>query len=322
MYSYVDMHCDTLLQTLHEGSGLLYENQGMQSLKLMQEAKQMCQFFAIYFPPRHEERIPPLPPDEAFFRILCENFHKEMKNHSDIIAVAHNYEEIMENWKKGLASAVLTVEDGRLVNEKMENLTYFYEQGVRAIALTWNFSNCFGYPNSKDCEVMERGLTTFGKEAITEMNRLGILIDVSHLSDGGFYDVAKLSQKPFIASHSNCRELTPHPRNLTDDMIRVLAEHGGVAGLNFCTEFVSSRGDRVCKAEDLAAHVLHMIKVGGEDCVGMGTDFDGIEGEFEIAHPTQMSLLFDTLEKKGITPRQLDKLTSKNVLRVIKEAMR
>lgn len=322
MYSYVDMHCDTLLQTLHGGSSLLYENDGMQSLKLMQEAKQMCQFFAIFFPPRQEKRNSPLLPDEEFFRILRDHFYHEIQKRHDFIAAAHNYNEIMENWKKGLSSAVLTVEDGRLVNKRMENLTYLYEQGVRAIALTWNFSNCFGYPNSKDIHIMNAGLTEFGKEAIAEMNRLGILIDVSHLSDGGFYDVAKLSNKPFIASHSNCRALTPHQRNMTDDMIRVLAEHGGVAGINFCPQFVGHSTDSKSRVEDLVAHILHLIEVGGEDCIGIGTDFDGVEGELEIVHPTQMSLLFDALERKGVTPRQLDKLASKNVLRVIKEAMR
>lgn len=322
MYSYVDMHCDTLLQTLHEGSSLLYENQGMQSLRLMQEAKQMCQFFAIFFPPRHEKRNPPLPSDEEFFRILCDHFYIELEKHQDIVAVAHNYNEIMENWKKGLSSAILTVEDGRIVDGRMEKLRYLYERGVRAIALTWNFSNCFGYPNSKDADIMGKGLTEFGKEALAEMNRLGIMIDVSHLSDGGFYDVAGLSKKPFIASHSNCRALTPHRRNMTDEMIRTLAECGGVAGLNFYSELINSRKDGVTSIEDLAAHVLHFIKVGGEDCIGIGTDFDGIENIPEIAHPTQMSLLFDALKKKGVTPRQLDKLASENVLRVIKEAMR
>lgn len=322
MYSYVDMHCDTLLRTLRADSGLLYDNDGMQSLKLMQEAKQMCQFFAVFFPPRREDMVPPMSPDEEFFRILCDNLHKEVEKHKDFIAIAHNYDEIKENWEKGLSSAVLTVEDGRLVNGSMETLQHFYNQGVCAIALTWNYSNCFGYPNSKDATVMEKGLTKFGKESIAEMNRLGILIDVSHLSDGGFYDVAALSRKPFIASRSNCRELTPHQRNLTDDMIRVLAEHGGVSGINFCPQFVGDSKEPVSRVEDLAAHVLHFIKVGGEDCVGIGTDFDGVEGELEISHPTQMSLLFETLEKKGVTPRQLDKLASGNVLRVIKEAMK
>lgn len=322
MYSYIDMHCDTLLQTLHKGSSLLYENEGMQSLKLMHEAKQMCQFFAIFFPPRQENKENPTPTDEEFFRILCRNFYEEIEKHPYTVAFAHNYDDIRKNWEKGLSSAILTVEDGRMVDGKMENLKMLYEQGVRAIALTWNFSNCFGYPNSEDKSIMQKGLTDFGKDALAEMNQRGILIDVSHLSDGGFYDVALLSKKPFIASHSNCRALTPHSRNMTDDMIRTLAEHGGVAGLNFYSEFVNSRRDGVTSVEDLVAHVMHFIKIGGEDCIGIGTDYDGIENVPEISNPTQMLLLFDALQKKGITPRQLDKLASKNVLRVIKEAMK
>lgn len=322
MYSYIDMHCDTLLQTLHKGSSLLYENEGMQSLKLMHEAKQMCQFFAIFFPPRQENKENPTPTDEEFFRILCRNFYEEIEKHPYTVAFAHNYDDIRKNWEKGLSSAILTVEDGRMVDGKMENLKMLYEQGVRAIALTWNFSNCFGYPNSEDKNIMQKGLTDFGKDALAEMNQRGILIDVSHLSDGGFYDVALLSKKPFIASHSNCRALTPHSRNMTDDMIRTLAEHGGVAGLNFYSEFVNSRRDGVTSVEDLVAHVMHFIKIGGEDCIGIGTDYDGIENVPEISNPTQMLLLFDALQKKGITPRQLDKLASKNVLRVIKEAMK
>ena len=322
MYSYIDMHCDTLLQTLHKGSSLLYENEGMQSLKLMHEAKQMCQFFAIFFPPRQENKENPTPTDEEFFRILCRNFYEEIEKHPYTVAFAHNYDDIRKNWEKGLSSAILTVEDGRMVDGKMENLKMLYEQGVRAIALTWNFSNCFGYPNSEDKSIMQKGLTDFGKDALAEMNQRGILIDVSHLSDGGFYDVALLSKKPFIASHSNCRALTPHSRNMTDDMIRTLAEHGGVAGLNFYSEFVNSRRDGVTSVEDLVAHVMRFIKIGGEDCIGIGTDFDGIENVPNISNPTQMPLLFDALQKKGITPRQLDKLASKNVLRVIKEAMK
>lgn len=108
-------------------------------------------------------------------------------------------------------SAVLTMEDGRMVNGEMEKLEYLYEEGVRAISLTWNGANCFGFPNSREKEIMEAGLTSFGKEALERMNELGILIDVSHLSDGGFYDVARISKKPFAATHSNCRALTPIP---------------------------------------------------------------------------------------------------------------
>lgn len=202
----------------------------------------------------------------------------------------------------------------------MENLYKLYDAGVRAIALTWNFANCFGYPNFPKEEYRNQGLTEFGKLAVEEMNRLGMMIDVSHLSDGGFYDVAKISRKPFIASHSDCRAVTDHPRNLTDDMIRLLAEKGGVAGINFAPDFAGtgSKSDE-CQIEDLVRHVLHFIRTGGEDCVGIGTDFDGVFGNLEIDEPAKMDHLFDALKKVGITERQLDKIASENVLRVIKK---
>ena len=135
-------------------------------------------------------------------------------------------------------------------------------------------------------------------------------------------DVARYSMKPFIASHSNCRELTAHPRNLTDEMIRILSEKGGVAGLNFCPDFVVPRGAQPDSTVGyLASHVLYMLKVGGEDCIALGTDFDGVGGHLEISHPTQMERLFDALHKKGLTQRQLDKFASGNVLRVMRECI-
>ena len=325
MYSYIDMHCDTLLQTLHKGSSLLYENEGMQSLKLMHEAKQMCQFFAIFFPPRQENKENPTPTDEEFFRILCRNFYEEIEKHPYTVAFAHNYDDIRKNWEKGLSSAILTVEDGRMVDGKMENLKMLYEQGVRAIALTWNFSNCFGYPNSEDKSIMQKGLTDFGKDALAEMNQRGILIDVSHLSDGGFYNVAEHARdvgKPFVASHSNCRVLSPATRNLTDEMIRILADCGGVAGLNFEPTFLNEdRSDTLSRVERMCDHILHLIDKGGVECVGIGTDFDGIGGQFEICDCTGMPRLFDALHARGLSWDVIEKIAYENVARVIREAL-
>lgn len=323
-YPYIDMHCDTLLRTYREEPERLYDGRdGMQGFRLMQEAGQMCQFFAVFFPPKERKQQPPLPPtDEEFFDRLCSTLKEQVSLHRDIIASATNAKEITENWKNGLASAFLTIEDGRMVNGKMENLQKLYDAGVRAIGLTWNYSNCFGFPNSTDPEIMKKGLTDFGISAIEEMNRLGIMVDVSHLSDGGFYDVAQLSKKPFIASHSNCRELTSHPRNLTDGMIRLLAAKGGIMGLNLYSEFVAPDGAKPeSRIEYLVAHVLHMFHVGGEDSIGIGTDFDGIDGQLDIDKPIEMELLFDALHKKGLTERQMDKFAYGNALRVIKENM-
>ena len=355
MYPYIDMHCDSLLRVLEQGERSLYDGEGMLSIEKMVSVGQMCQFFAVFFRPEWQGK------DEAkdlsyernkghgrdkdmyYFKRLRNALYEQVKSHNDIIAMAHNYDEIRANRADGRASAVLAVEDGRMVQGSMESLQDLYEAGVRSMALTWNHANCFGYPNSKKTEIMRKGLTYFGKEAVEEMNRLGMLIDVSHLSDGGFWDVAFLSEKPFIASHSNCRSLTPHPRNLSDDMIVCLAQKGGVAGVNFYPLFTTGRKygaealekkEVILQAEkrdetvirsrvqDLVAHVMHFFRTGGEDCVGIGTDFDGMEGALEISSPLEMDLLFQELQKAGMTGRQLDKFAYGNVLRVIKESMK
>lgn len=335
MYGYIDMHCDTLLRSAMQGAGSIYDGEGMTNIRMMKEGGQQAQFFAVFFPPvqmmdgrdkeltAEQRKFSGLLRDEdRFFSVLRGNLLQAVEEHSDIIAMAYSGSDIIENSKNGRMSAVLTIEDGRMVNGSMEKLQYLYEQGVRAISLTWNFANCFGYPNSKDADIMRSGLTDFGRAAVDLMNDMGMLIDVSHLSDGGFYDVAALTKKPFVATHSNCRELCPHTRNLTDEMIRLLAEKGGVSGINFGPEFLT--GDvtnKTTKTEYIISHILHFIDVGGEDCVGMGTDFDGIGGSFEIGHPTEMYRLFDGMKKKGITERQIDKIAADNVLRVMKDAI-
>lgn len=318
MYSYADMHCDSLLRTLTEGADSLFDGAGMQSIQKMAETGQWCQFFAIFFRPQWQGRETELFYFERLRRALLEQLEK----HSELIALAHNYAQIQANRELGKASAIVTIEDGRMVGGQMEQLQALYEKDVRAITLTWNQENCFGYPHARDTRLMKRGLTAFGKEAIGEMNRLGILIDVSHLSDGGFYDVAALSDKPFVASHSNCRALVPHSRNLSNDMIALLAERGGVAGVNMCPAFVQGEAGARDYIEALAEHVLHFIAVGGEECVGLGTDFDGFEERCEVDCPRKLELLFAELKHRGMTDGQLDKFVTGNVLRVVKDTMK
>ena len=326
-YPYIDMHCDTLLRTMVKGADSLYDGEGMQSILQMKEAGQMAQFFAVFFPQRdmkqgdngREHQIV-LPPDDEYYEILKNILYQQVEKHKDVISLAKTGADIENNAAQGLMSAILSIEDGRLVNSDMEKLRNLRKDGVCAISLTWNDANCFGYPNSKDADIMSRGLTDFGKEAIEVMNEIGILVDVSHLSDGGFWDVARISGKPFVATHSNCRALSPNTRNLTDEMIRTIANQGGVSGLNFCPEFLSADiSSNTATVELLTHQVLHMLNVGGEEFPAFGTDYDGIGGILEIGHPTEMDRFFDALEKKGMTASQLEKFASKNALRVLKE---
>ena len=246
--NYIDMHCDTLAKAAAQQKKTAGELRNtMVDAKRLHQCGAKAQFFAMFLQQKREENWsdPGLAYTEKNnlwytdaeirkqMQDMYEVYQNTMETCSDIIAPAYNYEGLQCNWRQGKVSAFLTVENGCIVDGKMERIDKLYQMGVRLITLTWNDDNCFGHPHAKEAERMQLGLTPFGRKAVTYMAELGILVDVSHLSDGGFYDVAELVRGPFVASHSNCRELAPATRNLTDDMIRVLAEHGGVAGLNF-----------------------------------------------------------------------------------------
>lgn len=324
--SYIDMHCDTLLEAYVAGAKDLFELPGMVDFQKMRQGGALAQFFAVFMPPtRIREFHPELAEftDESYFQTCVKTLQESISAHSDIIALAKNADDILRNQAQGKMSAVLTVEDGRMIQNDLKRIDMLYENGVRVIGLTWNGTNCLGYPNSSNPEEMSRGLTPFGREAVEYMQEMGVLVDVSHLSDGGFYDVASICKKPFIATHSNCRALSPHQRNLTDEMIRVVANAGGVIGINFCPQFLqpditSNRSTM----ERIVAMARHLKKVGGIDVVAFGSDLDGISGEIEVDSAAKMPMLIDALTAAGFTDEELEKISSGNVLRVLRDTMR
>ena len=221
---------------------------------------------------------------------------------------------------------VLTVEEGGVLNGKIERLEELYRRGIRLITLTWNYENCIGSPNSRDPLVMERGLKPFGIQVAERMNELGMIIDVSHLSDGGFWDCIRCSRDPVVASHSNARSLCPHPRNLSDEMLRALGNKGGVAGVNFYSAFLREKdgtGESVrAGLEDIVRHMRWMMDQAGEDAVALGTDFDGFETEAlpeKIRGVQDMDLLWEAMRRSGITSRQIDKIAYGNASRIMRE---
>ncbi len=327
MTGYIDMHCDTLAEGIkHKKETITELENTMVDIKRLQKSGVAAQFFAMFVPQRNVPEwygLEEMPQAEVLLEMMYQVFQKTLQENEDCLGFAGSYEELQENLRREKISAFLTMENGYPVNGKMENLERFHKMGVRLMTLTWNDPNCFGWNHSAEREQMEMGLTPFGKEAISYMNELGIIIDVSHLSDGGFYDVAELSKKPFVASHSNCRSLSPNTRNLTDDMIRLLAEKGGVAGINFEPTFLNQDiTDKKSRVIRMCDHVEHFIKIGGTECVGIGTDFDGISGEFEISDCRKMELFFHELQKRHISAEVIDKIAFGNVARVIKESMK
>jgi membrane dipeptidase len=323
---FIDMHCDTLMLSFTRQLDDIYEApDAMLDVRRMKEAGALAQFFAIFMPPPGIEEHISLPKpanDPDYIEYCIKTFNTTMERHGDIIAPALSGSAVERNREAGKMSAFLTFEDGRPIDGKLENLDLYYRRGFRLITLTWNNENCFGFPNSADKEIMSQGLKPFGKDAVRRMNELGMVVDVSHLSDGGFFDVAELSRKPFVASHSNCRALSPHQRNLTDPMIRSLADKGGVVGLNFGPEFLNADvSSKESAAELISAHARRMIEVGGTDCVALGSDFDGVQGNLEVDSVAKMPLLFDRLSHDGITDAIIEKIAWKNALRVMKDIM-
>lgn len=274
----------------------------------------IAQFFALFVDLKEAEN--PL----EYALSMLDRFYKEVEANNDRLKLATNYEELIKNINNNKISAFLTIEEGGVIQGKLSNLRNFYRLGVRLMTLTWNYPNEIGFPNCKS-ELQNKGLTEFGIDCVREMNNLGMIIDVSHLSDGGFYDVAKYSSKPFVASHSNSRYICNHARNLKDEMIRVLAEKGGVTGINFEKSFLNNKGRSF--VQDMIKHIKHIINIGGNDVVALGTDFDGINPKgLEIDNIGDMDKLFIALNNEGINDDTIEKIFYKNALRVIKDVMK
>lgn len=307
----IDLHCDTILRFM-DSEMVLKKNDICVDIQKMQQAGSMAQFFALYVD-LSENRDP-----MEYCMKMVDKFYSEIEANRLEIAVARNIKELDANEKQGKMSAFLTIEEGGALKGQMAYLRNFYRLGVRLITLTWNFPNEIGFPNY-EFKHADQGLTPFGKEVVHEMNRLGMLIDVSHLSDQGFYDVADFSNKPFVASHSNARALCNHSRNLTDDMIRLLAHKGGVMGLNFERTFLTEKEDN--NVEYMVAHLKHIRNVGGIDVLAIGGDLDGTINPSGISHIGEIGNLSDALVQAGFSQTEIEKIFYKNVRRVIKATL-
>lgn len=315
----IDMHCDTI-SLLHNSSYELRSNPFQMDLHKMKEAGYLLQNFALFV---NKEKVES--PMETGL-LMVDTFYREMEKNKDLIRPVTTYTEIMKNKEKGLMSALLTLEEGEICKGDPALLRDFYRLGVRMITLTWNHPNSIGCSNDKsnppygDADMT--GLTKQGFAFIEEMERLGVIIDVSHLSDGGFYDVYNHTSRPFAASHSNARAVCPHCRNLTDDMIRKLGERGCVTGLNYYGAFVNPGGPEAKgTVEGIARHAAYIANLGGIQCVGLGSDFDGFGGECDLTDCSKMSLLEDALKKQGFTSSDIDKIFYENVLNLYKEIL-
>lgn len=326
----IDMHCDTISELFYRREAgkaySLLKNDCHIDLERMKKGDYCLQNFALFTELTRHER-----PFEYCMK-LVDLFYTEIAKHEDLIGVVTCYEDIERNRKEGKMSALLTIEEGGVCQGEIAFLRNFYRLGVRMMTLTWNHKNELASPNriwQEHGEAFfepdtEHGLTEKGIEFVNEMEALGMIVDISHLSDAGIEDVFRYTKKPFVASHSNARTVASNPRNLTDDMIRRLSERGGVAGLNYCAAFLYDwkKEDTVLsRVEHMIAHIKHMKQIGGIQCIGLGSDFDGIGGELEMKSPEDLPILEAAMNKAGFTESEIEAVFYKNVLRVYEEIL-
>ena len=325
-----DLHCDTLSELRYaenDGRSLSFANNDLQmDLERMKQGDYLLQCFACFVNLGRKNENPLVSCME-----MIDIFYRLLDEYAEDLVMIRTPEDIRALPGSGKIGAMLPVEEGGVCLDDIRILRNLYRLGVRMMTLTWNHENGLAWPNSVPgnaynvwpCSpVTDHGLTMKGFEFVEEMERLHMILDVSHLSDGGFWDVARLAKKPFIASHSNCRALNPHPRSLTDEMIRALADRGGVMGLNFLPGFLTADTEEThCSVDALAAQLRHRINTGGLECAAIGTDFDGISGTFEIPSAGHMPELFDGLLKRGFTPYELDRISFRNVERVFRDTI-
>ena len=316
---FVDLHCDSILE-IYTRKKELADLSGHINLEKLRRGEVLMQCFAAFIA-THDcaERNGVTVGAYELFCAMSDIFDRQMALYPDVLAPVRAYADVEKNRAAGRISALLTVEDAVPLEGKIERVDEMYARGVRMAALLWNYENSLGFPNSMDANAHARPLKPFGREVVERMNELGMIVDVSHLSEGGFWDVADISRKPFVASHSCARALCDHSRNLTDAQLRAVAEHGGVVGVNFYSAFLNGREDYTPNA-DIIRHMDYIRRKAGIETVALGSDFDGIDCALELGDCAGLPRLAEAME--GVfTADEIDRIASGNALRVLRDTL-
>lgn len=305
----VDLHCDTI-SAIYERNEQLFENTGHFDIGRALEAGMKVQVFALFTMPTESNL--------ALRQILkqIDKYHFEMVNNPNYLYQVNEYEDIVKAGNSSKIGCILHLEGGEALGTDVEILRVLYRLGLRSLGLTWNNRNYLAdglYEREK-----AGGLSTKGREIIAEMNKLGMLLDLSHLAEPGYYEAFEYYQHPILVSHANARALCPHWRNLDDRQLKTLAINGGVVGINQVADFVKEDG--VCELHDLIDHIVYIAELIGIEHVGLGSDFDGAD---HIVLPGVQGYkdMAEKLLERGFSPGEVEMVLGGNALRVIKEVM-
>lgn len=311
-----DFHCDTALNLLGKdmnGHGSLRRNDLHIDLERAAVNGGYAQCFACFTTP-FMEKWGGVSPVTVFERELAV-IRAEMEKNADLIRQAFSTRDILQNQENGLMSGILTLEGTAGINYDAARLEELYRTGFRVVSLGWNEQNPLTGSHRTG-----GGLTDQGREFVREAQRLGYLVDVSHISDEGFWDLIKITEGPVIATHSNSRSVWGESRNLTDDMFRAICETDGVAGFNMCAEFIGEKPtlDNACD------HILHFLELDPSGThIALGGDLDGIENMPEGFHGVQSFPAFsEALMARGVEEKTVHNIFWNNALGVMDRAVR
>ena len=310
----VDGHCDTLLKLFKNNESFWEEEiNGHVNWRRLQKGKVALQFMAIYIEPEYK-RAGPL---KRALEILDYFYHLQQAGKGKPLLVIKK--EDLQKLKKEQPSVLLAIEGGEALEGNLAVLRILFKLGIRSLTLTWNQRNelADGIWEEKTAG----GLTSFGCQVVKEMNQLGMLIDVSHLSEKGFWDVLKFTQQPIAATHSACYALRAHPRNLRDEQLTALAQNQGIIGLNFYPLFLGSQS-QVISLRNVIEHLEHAVSITGIDHVGLGSDFDGIaQVPLGLEDATKFPVIIEELLRLGWPESDVKKIMGGNFLRVLQQVL-
>ncbi len=311
----IDFHCDTITE-LEKQHKLLRQNDLNLDLERMHRLGVLAQDFAIFV---RLSEYKTLNSAWDYTLKMCDFFEGQMAANQDLVLHAKSYADVQKAAGDNKIAALLSVEEGGVLDEDITRVQKLYDRGVRLITISWNFENTLGYPHSLTEDTSDKHLKPFGRQVVEAMDALHMLVDVSHSGDGDFWDVADMVKGPFVASHSNARSMEGHSRNLTDPMIKTLAQHGGIMGINFFSKFLGHDGTG--SIEQMLKHIQHIKQVGGIEVLALGSDFDGFGGASGVRTCEDLPLLFAALAKAGFTQEEIDKISYKNALRVMHDVL-
>ncbi len=307
-----DAHCDTALSVQEAGVDF-YENDFQLNLKKLYETRDRLQFFAAFAYPvqfRNNELTKVLS--------IIDQVYKAEEKYPDKVKVCLDSREIDNAISEGKVAALLSIEGGECLNGELSVLRQLYRLGVRSMLLAWNRRNLLADGAE---ETHGGGLSVFGREVVSEMERLGMLVDVSHLCEASFYDVMAMATKPVIASHSNSRAVCDNPRNLNDLQLMAVKNNGGVVGINFYTHFLNNSPK--ASIDDVIRHIEYICSVAGEDHIGIGTDYDGIETTPDGLDSTHLlPVLFERLAQLNYSGSFIEKFAGLNLMRVLRQVLK